>query len=59
MVALTDSLARVSWSLVASMQAFMDGRKSFFACRALLGLIEGGFIVRAEHPSFHPHTNHS
>ncbi|KAF2792535.1 phthalate transporter [Melanomma pulvis-pyrius CBS 109.77] len=34
----------VSWSLVASMQAFMDGRKSFFACRALLGLIEGGFI---------------
>ncbi|KAF9737858.1 hypothetical protein PMIN06_004306 [Paraphaeosphaeria minitans] len=34
----------VSWSLVASMQAFLSGRKSFFACRALLGLIEGGFI---------------
>ncbi|KAF2190867.1 MFS general substrate transporter [Zopfia rhizophila CBS 207.26] len=34
----------VSWSLVASMQAFLNGRKSFFACRALLGLIEGGFI---------------
>jgi MFS family permease len=26
------------------MQAFMSGRQSFFACRALLGLIEGGFI---------------
>ncbi|KAJ4368812.1 hypothetical protein N0V83_005894 [Neocucurbitaria cava] len=34
----------VSWSLVASMQAFLGGRSSFFACRALLGLIEGGFI---------------
>jgi hypothetical protein len=42
----TDKLGRISWSLVASMQAFLDGRKSFFACRALLGLIEGGFIVR-------------
>ncbi|KAH9827620.1 putative transporter [Teratosphaeria destructans] len=34
----------VSWSLVASMQAFMNSRSSFWACRALLGLIEGGFI---------------
>ncbi|KAI9690820.1 MAG: hypothetical protein M1822_008439 [Bathelium mastoideum] len=34
----------VSWSLVASCQAFLSGRSSFFACRALLGLIEGGFI---------------
>ncbi|KAF2760494.1 MFS general substrate transporter [Pseudovirgaria hyperparasitica] len=34
----------VSWSLVASCQAFLTGRSSFFACRALLGLIEGGFI---------------
>ncbi|KAI9700797.1 MAG: hypothetical protein M1836_002166 [Candelina mexicana] len=34
----------VSWSLVASLQAFLGGRSSFFACRALLGLIEGGFI---------------
>ncbi|WPH03473.1 Hypothetical protein R9X50_00635300 [Acrodontium crateriforme] len=34
----------VSWSLVASMQAFISGRSSFWACRALLGLIEGGFI---------------
>jgi hypothetical protein len=32
----------VSWSLVASFQAFLSGRSSFFACRALLGLIEGG-----------------
>ncbi|KAG9781120.1 retrograde regulation protein 2, partial [Aureobasidium melanogenum] len=34
----------VSWSLVASFQAFLNGRSSFYACRALLGLIEGGFI---------------
>jgi len=34
----------VSWSLVASLQAFISGRSSFWACRALLGLIEGGFI---------------
>ena len=26
------------------MQAFLSGRRSFFACRSLLGLIEGGFI---------------
>ncbi|KAJ9237880.1 hypothetical protein DTO169E5_5051 [Paecilomyces variotii] len=32
------------WSLVASMQAFLSGRSSFFACRALLGIFEGGFI---------------
>lgn len=34
----------VSWSLVASLQCFLNGRSSFFACRALLGIIEGGFI---------------
>lgn len=34
----------VSWSLVASFQAFLSGKSSFYACRALLGLIEGGFI---------------
>ena len=34
----------VSWSLVASLQAFLSGRSSYFACRALLGLLEGGFI---------------
>lgn len=32
----------VSWSLVASFQAFLSGKSSFYACRALLGLIEGG-----------------
>lgn len=32
----------VSWSLVASCQAFLTGKKTFYACRALLGLIEGG-----------------
>ncbi|PNS15680.1 hypothetical protein CAC42_4132 [Sphaceloma murrayae] len=34
----------VSWSLVASLQALLSGRSSFYACRSLLGLIEGGFI---------------
>lgn len=34
----------VSWSIVASCQAFLSGRSSFFACRALLGMLEGGFI---------------
>ena len=34
----------VCWSLVASCQAFLSGRSSFWTCRALLGLIEGGFI---------------
>jgi len=34
----------VAWSFVASFQAFLSGRSSFWTCRALLGLIEGGFI---------------
>ena len=34
----------VSWSIVASFQAFLTGRTSFYICRCLLGLIEGGFI---------------
>lgn len=34
----------VSWSLIASLQALLSGRSSFYACRALLGLVEGGFI---------------
>ncbi|KAH0049692.1 MFS general substrate transporter, partial [Aureobasidium melanogenum] len=34
----------VLWSLVAACQAFIHNRSGFWACRALLGLIEGGFI---------------
>ncbi|OQE74633.1 hypothetical protein PENNAL_c0076G04527 [Penicillium nalgiovense] len=34
----------VSWSLVAACQAFLNGRGSYLACRALLGFLEGGFI---------------
>ncbi|KAI9735125.1 MAG: hypothetical protein M1834_001713 [Cirrosporium novae-zelandiae] len=34
----------VCWSLVASFQSFISGKSSFYACRALLGLFEGGFI---------------
>ena len=41
---IANSAQMVSWSLVASMQAFLSGRTSFFICRMLLGLIEGGFI---------------
>ncbi|KAF2028601.1 phthalate transporter [Setomelanomma holmii] len=34
----------LAWSLVAAMQSLLTGRSSFYTCRALLGLIEGGFI---------------
>ena len=34
----------VTWSVIACCQAFLTGRKTFFATRALLGLVEGGFI---------------
>ncbi|OGE54228.1 hypothetical protein PENARI_c006G05855 [Penicillium arizonense] len=34
----------VSWSLVAACQAFIKGKGGFFATRAMLGLLEGGFI---------------
>ncbi|CAG8167715.1 unnamed protein product [Penicillium salamii] len=34
----------IAWSLVAACQAFLKGRGSYLALRALLGLLEGGFI---------------
>lgn len=34
----------VAWSIVAAAQAALSGRTSFFICRFLLGVIEGGFI---------------
>jgi MFS family permease len=34
----------VCWSIVAAAQAALSGRSSFYVCRFLLGLIEGGFI---------------
>jgi hypothetical protein len=34
----------VSWSVVAAAQCRLTGRSTFYATRALLGLIEGGFI---------------
>jgi MFS family permease len=34
----------VLWSIVAAAQAGLTGRSTFFACRALLGILEGGFI---------------
>ncbi|GKT71859.1 MFS transporter [Colletotrichum tofieldiae] len=37
----------VSWSIVAACQCLMTEQKGFYATRALLGLIEGGFIPDA------------
>ena len=34
----------ISWSIVAIAQCRLNGQASFYATRALLGLIEGGFI---------------
>jgi hypothetical protein len=31
----------VTWSVIASCQAFLNGRTSFFICRALIGMVEG------------------
>lgn len=32
------------WSIVAASQVALSGKNSFYTCRALLGLLEGGFI---------------
>ncbi|KAH8195195.1 hypothetical protein TruAng_010638 [Truncatella angustata] len=34
----------ILWSIVASAQFWLDGRNSFLTCRALIGLLQGGFI---------------
>lgn len=34
----------VSWSIVSGSQAFLTNRAGFFAIKALLGLLMGGFI---------------
>ncbi|KAI8628785.1 major facilitator superfamily domain-containing protein [Xylariaceae sp. FL1651] len=37
-------LMMVAWSTVSWAQAFVTGKASFYATRALIGLLEGGFI---------------
>lgn len=32
------------WSIVAAAQAGLTGKASFYACRSLIGILEGGFI---------------
>jgi len=34
----------VLWSIIAAAQAGLSGKTTFYACRALLGVLEGGFI---------------
>jgi len=34
----------VVWSVVGSAQYYLKGRASFLTCRALLGMLQGGFI---------------
>lgn len=32
------------WSIITMVQFFLNGRKTFLVCRALLGFMQGGFI---------------
>jgi hypothetical protein len=49
----------VVWSIVGSAQYWLSGRASFLICRALLGMLQGGFIPEARtfilHTSTHTH----
>lgn len=40
----------VVWSVVGSAQYYLSGRSSFLICRALLGMLQGGFIPEVNLP---------
>jgi hypothetical protein len=49
----------VGWSIVAGSQTFITSRAGFYAIKALLGLLMGGFIPGQSLPPFWVASNYS
>lgn len=47
----------VGWSITAGAQAFLSNRAAYYAIKALLGLLMGGFIPLSL-PTSHTHIIH-